>query len=102
MIDYIEKNHPPSPERDAHLSNARSVLAARAEEEWTLKCLEKMMRKYHFEKYVHPAHLSANDVGAVFKAPTIRRSYHANSFDNRSRYRKVSVSYILGAVIKLP
>lgn len=33
MIDFIEKNHPQSPERDAHVSNARTVLAARVQEE---------------------------------------------------------------------
>src|SRR3954454_22124425 len=31
------------------------------------------------------------DVGAV-RAPTIRRSIHANDYDNRSRYCKVSLS----------
>jgi hypothetical protein len=39
MIDFIEKNYPQSPERDAHLSNARTVLAARVHEEF-----ERLMR----------------------------------------------------------
>src|SRR6476646_5552751 len=34
--------------------------------------------------------MSAEDVGAV-KAPTIRRSIHANDYDNRSRHCKVSL-----------
>jgi hypothetical protein len=35
--------------------------------------------------------VSAEDVGVV-KAPTIRRSIHANDYDNRSRHRQIGLS----------
>ena len=38
--------------------------------------------------------MSAEDVGAV-KAPTIRRSIHANDYDNRSRHRQIGLSGVL-------
>jgi hypothetical protein len=49
MIEHIETNHPPSPEREAHLSNARRLLAAHGDEEEVLEFLKKMARKYYFE-----------------------------------------------------
>src|SRR5262249_40407912 len=39
------------------------------------------------------------DVGAALKAPMIRRSYHANGFDNRSRHRQVHGIDAAGQVV---